>query len=78
MAGSSSSRRRRGVRDGLVTLKLRSGMRGRLPIGGAVAFGGLAAAVTLLGLSAFRTVGLSQVTPAALARLTRSTRVPNW
>ena len=57
------------MRDALVALELRGALRGRLPVGGAVAFAALAAAVTLLGLSAFRTVGLSQVTPAAIGLL---------
>lgn len=64
------------MRNGLLALELRGAMRGHLPIGGAVAFGGLAAAVTLLGLSAFRTVGLSQVTPAAIALLNVALLVP--
>lgn len=76
MAGQGSLRWRPGVRDGIVSLELRGAMRGHLPLGGAVAFGALAAAATLLGLSAFRTVGLSQVTPAAIALLNLALLVP--
>lgn len=64
------------MRDGLVALELRGALRGRLPVGGAVAFAALAAAITLLGLSVFRTVGLSQVTPAAIGLLNVAVLVP--
>lgn len=76
MAGLSWSRVRPGVRDGIPALELRGALRGYLPIGGAVAFGALAAAATLLTLSVFRTVGLSQVTPAAIALLNLALLVP--
>lgn len=64
------------MRDGLVALELRGALRGRLPVGGAAAFAAAAAAATLLGLSVFRTVGLSQVTPAAIGLLNVALLVP--
>lgn len=64
------------MRDGLVALELRGALRGRLPVGGAVAFAAAAAAVTLLGLSVFRMVGLSQVTPAAIGLLNVALLLP--
>lgn len=76
MAGLSWSPVRPGVRDGILALELRGALRGNLPIGGGLAFGALAAAATLLALSVFRTVGLSQVTPAAIALLNLALLVP--
>ena len=62
--------------EGILRFELRVALRGRLPAGGALAFGALAAAMTVLGLSTFRTVGLSQVTPSAIAILNVALLVP--
>lgn len=64
------------MREGILRFELRVALRGRLPAGGALAFAALAGAMTVLGLSTFRTVGLSQLTPSAIALLNVALLVP--
>jgi Cu-processing system permease protein len=62
--------------DGLSALEVRLALRGRAPILGALLFGAAAAVTAVIGLAAFRQVGLGAVTPAAMALLELSITLP--
>lgn len=62
--------------DALASFELRLALRGRAPLIGALVFGTAAAVTALVGLAAFRRLGLGAVTPAAMGLLELAVTLP--
>lgn len=73
---SAIARTPRRAFDDLSAFELRLSLRGRAALAGALAYGAAVGAVALVGLSAFRQVGLGALTPASTGLLEIGLLVP--